>query len=290
MPHYEWCCESYVAKHPNPIGTVEFYGGQFFGQIPKISYEYFFNELYKAGYTIIIVPYQFTTNHYEVAISLLKKRDCIRKKCPELYGLPHIWVGHSLGCKLIALLEAHTTDDNIFAVPEKHQSLLGSEKISGIFNEPSLLIAPDFADNSDLIPIGFIGDLMDKLGVGVEPSRDEVRTKIQKSHLFNLTGIISFASDNVAGHVGGSLTTDVPWLLQTLADRKTLLKQEIPGDHLTPTGNDVFGYIVGTEMVYDFLILPDIQKPPRAVEPLAVSFIGQLINRLPASVRGAKAK
>lgn len=290
MPHYEWCCESYVAKHPNPIGTVEFYGGQFFGQIPKISYEYFFQQLYDAGYTLIIVPYQFTTNHYEVALSLLKKRDCVRQKCPELYNKPHIWVGHSLGCKLIAMLEAFTTDDNVFNVPKKYLSLLEGENINGILNEPSLLIAPDFADNEDLIPIPFIGDLMDDLGIGVKPKRSEIRKSIEESSMFNLTGIISFASDNTAGHVSSPLDKDVPWLLKTLADRKTLLKQEIPGDHLTPTGNEVFGYIVGTEMVFDFLILPEIQKPPREVEPLAVSFIGELANRLSVSLRGVKAK
>lgn len=287
MPNYDWCCESYVARHPKPIGSVEFYGGQVFGQIPRISYEYFFQQIYDAGYTLIIVPYQFSTNHYEVARSLLKKRDCVREKCPELYKLPHIWVGHSLGCKLIAMLEACTSDDNVFNPPKKFKAI-EDENMTGILNEPALLIAPVFADNDDLIPISFIGDLMDKLGIGIEPSRAEVRNLVEQSHLFNLTGIISFASDETAGHESSSpADKDVPWLIETLSKpgRQKLLHEEIPGGHLTPTGNEVFGYIVATEIFAGFAIVPQIEKPPRALEPLALSFIDQLIVRLAKAKR-----
>ncbi|NTW49440.1 MAG: DUF1350 family protein [Chlorobiales bacterium] len=288
MPHYQSICDSKVALHPNPIGVVEFYGGQFFGQLPVGSYEYLLQCLYDAGYTLIVVPYQFSTDHWEVARSLLRKRDCVRQKFPELKDVPHFWVGHSLGCKLIALLEASTTSDNKFQPPQIHR-LSEDAGLTGILDQPSLLLAPTLPDNDDLIPVGFIGDIMDKLNIGIKPTRPETRALIEKSGMFNLTGIISFASDDTAGHVGSPEDKDVPWLIKHFSepDHK-LVQKQLPGGHLTPTGNEVLGYVISTEIVAGFLILPDIEKPPRELEPLAISLLEKLINRLPESKRAKR--
>ena len=98
---------SWVAIHSQPIGVVEFIGGALFGSVPIISYDYFLRSLYEAGYTVITLPFRFGLDHESVAESLLSERDEVLQQIDDYHGgLPRFWVGHSLSCKYIFLLEA----------------------------------------------------------------------------------------------------------------------------------------------------------------------------------------
>ncbi|MCF4970139.1 DUF1350 family protein [Nostoc sp. CMAA1605] len=121
---------SWVALHPQPKGVIQFIGGAFFGTFfPMFFYRYLLESLFKNGYTIILLPFNFTFNHYVEAGFLIKEQYEI---IPELVRMAQLanydykiylkdtnfsWIGHSIGCKYIALLEGFT------ALPEDHKEL-----------------------------------------------------------------------------------------------------------------------------------------------------------------------
>jgi hypothetical protein len=109
---------SWVALHPQPIGVVQFIGGALFGTIgTTFFYQNLLKFVYNRGYTIILLPFKFTFNHYQEAGFLISEQYEI---LPELVRLSVLnrydytayldnenfyWLGHSIGCKYIALLE-----------------------------------------------------------------------------------------------------------------------------------------------------------------------------------------
>ncbi|MBD2498458.1 DUF1350 family protein [Nostoc sp. FACHB-280] len=110
---------SWVALHPQPKGVIQFIGGAFFGTFgPMFFYRYLLECLYQQGYTIILLPFNFTFDHYREAGFLIREQ---YKLIPELVRMAEVagydykiylddsnfsWIGHSIGCKYIALLEA----------------------------------------------------------------------------------------------------------------------------------------------------------------------------------------
>jgi hypothetical protein len=274
-PHYERISRSLVARHLDrkPIGVVEFYGGQFFGQLPATTYSYFLGELFQAGYTIIAVPYDFSFDHIKVAKGLLLERDSVRAQLPELDGVPHFWVGHSLGCKLIALLEAYTdAASGLFLPPNQ----VRATALRGIYDEPSLLMAPNIGDTAAALPLPVLPQILDALGLGVRPSRADTQRLIVNDDLFHLTALISFVRDDVAGNAAGSPEkSDVAWFIQTLHGRGELLHQELDGGHLVPVGIRLADVVL--EIDPQIGLLP--AEPPAALEQVAIELLAKLGGR-----------
>lgn len=257
---------SWVAIHSKPIGVVEFIGGALFGSVPIVSYDYFLRSLYEAGYTIIALPFRFGLNHTAVAESLLAERNEIIEKIgyyePSFQELPRFWVGHSLGCKYIILLEA-------------------AQKI---WDQPSLLIAPDISDTKEAVPVPLVPELLDKIGIGVEPTREESRKIIEQSNLFNLTALISFDKDQVAGTASEPVEkSDVALFIHELESKKNrkLLKKEISGKHEEIVGLRVRN-LDGSASFVDIDLTDEIFEnvKQRQLEPLAIEFLAKLADRI----------
>jgi Protein of unknown function (DUF1350) len=120
---------SWVAIHPQPIGVVQFIGGALFGTLGStFFYQNLLEFVYKCGYTIILLPFKFTFNHYQEAGFLIGEQYEI---LPELVRLSLLndydytayldnenfyWLGHSIGCKYITLLEGFS------ALPDSPQA------------------------------------------------------------------------------------------------------------------------------------------------------------------------
>jgi hypothetical protein len=281
---------SKVAFNKAGKGVVQFYGGQFFGNFPLSSYEYFFSQIYEAGYTLIVTPFQFGTNHLKIAAQLLHERDTIRDILPQLHGLTHFWLGHSLGCKFITLLEAWTDKKTNRFSPDLEISgaaelMQHYPNLKGILDEPSVLIAPVFADDSDLVPFKPLTYLIEALGLGIVPTREYVRDLVSKDDLFNECAVVTFESDGISGNAAADpKTKDSPWLIDTLThNRKTFLTQQLSGGHLTPTGDKVGDVVIGMTLLANVLPLPSIQVPPRQLEPVIVELLNQLGKREAAS-------
>jgi hypothetical protein len=259
---------SWVAVHPEPKGVVEFLGGALFGSFPNISYSHFLHSLYEAGYTVITLPFRFGLDHAAIAESLLSERDHVLQQLGESHqGVPRFWVGHSLGCKYIILLEAYQK----------------------IWNQPSLLIAPDISNTYDAVPIPPVAAFLDAIGQGVNPNRDETQAllKEKKNSLFNLTALISFEGDEVAGNQAGSPDkSDVALFIQELDGKsgRQLFKQEISGKNIKHT--EIVGIRTykpdGTFSFVDLDVTDAVFEDPqkRQLEPLAINFLGKLKARL----------
>jgi len=109
---------SWVALHPHPKGVVQFVGGAFFGTFgPMLFYRHLLSFFYEKSFSIVILPFSFSFNHYREAFFLVREQ---YRLLPELVALAiamgndpavylkadnYFWVGHSIGCKYIALLE-----------------------------------------------------------------------------------------------------------------------------------------------------------------------------------------
>ncbi|MCG8352494.1 MAG: DUF1350 family protein [Chloroflexales bacterium] len=279
MPlRYTLISQSWVAQHPQPIGVVEFYGGEFFGLLPTTSYDFLLQSLFAAGYTIIAVPIQLGFDHYRIAYTLVEERDRVRDALPNLTGVPHFWVGHSVGCKFIALLEAFTDPaTNTLILPSTSAAATLATR-RGILDEPSLLMAPSIADTEHAVRVPILPQILDKLGLGVEPTKQQTQALIEQRDLFNLTALISFRDDTVAGNQSGSPEeSDVAWFLEALraGQNNILLHEEIEGDHLAPLGVQV------GDSVYLFSMRTLLRREPvpRPLELLIIRFLAELDQR-----------
>lgn len=284
--HYRLISKSWVAEHPDPVGVIEFYGGEGFGVCPQQTYEYFLQRMFDARYTIIAVPFQIGLNHEKIAQDLLIERDIVRERL-NLEHYPHFWVGHSIGCKIIFLLEAGTEPH-----PEGRwipTSTAGLRRLSlrGIYNEPSLLLAPANPDTSDSVRVPLLPDILDDLGLGVRPSPAATRQLILDNlePLFNLMAVISFSEDEVAGNL--SLPdSNVAWLVRVLKEHHpdTFLQTELEGGHLEPNGIQISSSSILVPRIAGPLIVPIIRPTSRPLEPDAVNFLQQLDERRKRSI------
>lgn len=293
---------SWVALHPQPKGIIQFIGGTFFGSFPTLFYRHFLNQLFEAGYTIVALPFRFTFRHWSVSLSLLDEQSRLQPEMialaersgyeSEVYRHPenYTWVGHSLGCKYIALLELLSGDRwqaNLQACASSQQSQQQMQQIcdrlgnrSAIRNQRSLLLAPDISDTESAIPIKPLAHLLERLGLGVLPDRTQTLCLIERSRLFNLTAMISFDRDTVAGSVQDpdEAKSDVLWLNNHL---EHLIQTELAGKHLEPIGVRVGNWIVDLNPLDKFI------EPlwRRDLEPVALDFLKDLQQRV-AKLKG----
>jgi len=262
--------KSWVAVHPNPKGIIQFVGSFFiFGYLPTIFYNSLFRSLYNKRYTIIAYPSSVfppliwelkLVDHWKGAIQILKEEYSLKYELIEYilkYGnqdsidvyLNHsnyFWLGHSLGCKYISLLEILSDDfQNInnnlmqcnltkekleiikkdISVLESQREnndknirlLLKKQKISKnistkkyIIDQPSIFLAPEI-----------YGTVEKKNGqpksaipfFEVFPSGTETVCLIDKNqNFFNLTALIAFSNDKIS-------KDDVKELETTLSSR-----------------------------------------------------------------------
>lgn len=291
---------SWVAIHPEPKGVIQFIGGAFFGTFPTVFYRYFLQTLFDEGYTIIALPFRFSFRHWSIAIDLLKEQEVLRKELAIITGnsdyqekTNYFWLGHSLGCKYIALLE--------FLSGEQWQQIMTScveqkayqqvEAIinnadletASIFGQPSLLIAPDISDTDSAIPVPALARFLDRIGLGVLPTRKQTQCFIEASRLFNLTALISFKKDTLAGsqtdqfkNLQAQEKSDVLWLIKQLKTRKfPILHEELEGKHLEPLGVKFGKYIVDLNPFDKFIEL----LSRRRLEGVAIQFLDELRQR-----------
>nr|WP_290220874.1 DUF1350 family protein [Trichocoleus desertorum] len=295
---------SWVALHPEPKGVVQFIGGAFFGTFPTVFYRYFLRKVFEQGYTIVALPFRFSFRHWAIAASLFAEQSRLRTELTALAqrsGYQHqiyqddscyFWVGHSLGCKYVALLEFLSGDrwqeivQQCVSAQEAKRierviaEIVPSEKLS-IKGQPSLLLAPDISNTESAIPIRAVARWLDKLKLGVLPTREQTQCCVASSSLFNLTALVSFEKDTVAGNLGDKdrseeiqKNSDVLWFFQQLQNRQaSLLCQELPGKHLEPVGVQVGPYVV------------DLNPSDKFIEPIAQRWLERVATEFLSKLR-----
>lgn len=241
---------SWAAIHPQPQGVIFFIGGAFFGTFPTVFYRHLLRSLYQEGYTLVALPFRFSFRHWSVAVSLANGKTQIRRELTELakqqgysYSLysedpnspafNYLWLGHSLGCKYIALLELLTDRAkqdvavlNGCIEPDQSEHLadaLGdvSLKQISLLNQPSILLDPVVSDLDSAVPIKSLRALVERF-IRVEPSIDQTYCLINRSQLFALTSVIAFTSQLAR---------------ETVSTLEELLKLQLSSFKTLPLGN-----------------------------------------------------
>lgn len=278
---------SWVALHPEPKGIIQFIGGAFFGTFPTVFYRHLLQELYREGYTLVALPFRFSLSHWQIAYSLLEEQHQLRRILPDfaerlgyepfLYRevSSYHWLGHSLGCKYIALLELLSGNEDAVEAALPADLVDTYHSSPGIWNQGSVLLAPDISDLESAIPIRSIVALLNRLHISVRPNRQQTLDLIRQSALFNITAMMSFDRDTVAGSLGDSDAgvSDVLWLCEYLKIKSAPI-QELSGKHLEPIGWRIGDYIV------DFNPLDKFAKTLRnwQVVTVATGFLKKLID------------
>ncbi len=274
---------SWVAIHPEPKGVVQFIGGAFFGTFPTLFYRYFLQTLFEEGYTIIALPFRFSFRHWSTAVDLLKEQEVLQGELTEraarlgyenqIYQekTSYFWLGHSLGCKYIALLEFLSGPKwqqiaELCVEPSAYrqaEAILARANLkdASILGQPSLLVAPDISDTESAIPLRRVARLLDRVGLGVKPTRAQTKCFVERSGLFNLTALISFDKDALAGSETDEFesqtiqeNSDVLLLLKQLKQRRfPVLSEELKGKHLEPVGVRVGEFVVDLNPLDKFI-------------------------------------
>ena len=267
--HFQPCSHSWVAIHPQPVGVVQFMGGAFFGTYPTLFYRQLLRQFYEAGYTVVALPFRFTLDHWGIALTLLQEHYALRPFIIEaaqqqgystdvyLDAANYCWLGHSLGCKYIALLELLSNPQEIFTAYSEgigiearqwtgisrsrlalthtlRQIEADIHKLTGqsinyaqpsIWNEASLLLAPTITDLNGAVPIKLLEQPLSRV-LKVAPTVEQTHTLIRRSKLFNLTHIIQFSEDAIAQLTCNRLIQQQPRITHSL----------LSGNHLSPLG------------------------------------------------------
>ncbi len=275
--------KSWVAINPNPKGIIQFIGSFVFGSFPLNSYKYLFQNLFEQGYTIFVFRFPFSPlefNHWRVATNLLKEEYALRVEIIkfltqngkisdrnlEIYlkDSNYYWLGHSLGCKYITLLEILSNDPSQRKLilqnslgDRYNDQLISSinsvdisrekaeQEISELLNkavnfnqffiknQPSILLAPEISNTVTVHGVTFpTTNPFSNFELLVSPNARETKSMIaQSKNLFNLTGIISFTQDCIA-------RDDVNFLTQHTILRPFCppLYKELFGWHFEPNG------------------------------------------------------
>jgi hypothetical protein len=238
---------STVLHVPQPKGVIQFIGGFLFGSFPQQAYGPLLALLQAQGFSLVVYRFPlnpFQLNHWEVAIGLYKEQIRVREMMRRSMGdVPCFsWLGHSLGCKFIILLEVLSHE------PQRRQELLtkvlGSSAASKLINQidsigeetsfirdqPSLFLAPEISNTVRLLRSGW------RLrSPGSRPNQKQTEHLIKGSpELFNLFGVVRFKWDAIA-------EDDVDFLIGEMSQRhaKPPLVTELDGMHLAPLGLQV---------------------------------------------------
>ncbi len=259
---------SWVALHPQPQGVIQFIGGAFFGTYPTLFYRRLLKPLFEAGYTIVALPFRFTFDHWSIALSLLAEHYCMRQAIIEaalrqpgyrvdayLDAASYSWVGHSLGCKYVVLLELlscpeetltmyfdgmgvarkqwnmivkslHILTDSLRQLEGNIHHMTGQSVNYGlpsIYNEASLLLAPAITDLAGAIPLKPLEKLFSNV-LTVYPTVEQTHALIARSRLFNLTHLFEFEDDEIAR----------PTCQRLRKEQSNLTASVLPGTHLAP--------------------------------------------------------
>lgn len=274
--HFIPILSNWVAIHPEPKGVVYFVGGAVFGTFPTVFYRYILQQIYQAGYTVVALPFRFTFDHWSVALSLAQDAEQVREaifeeaqrlgytKNLDLYTNPekfnqrnYFWIGHSLGCKYIALLEllGIVRNENMPSPHMQRMSINGSdplttclkqhpeqvEKIENLLTglnpdyislkdqSSILLMAPIITGIEGAIPIPGIAKFVKRF-LDAHPSQAETECLIEKQGLFHYTALIGFADDEIQ-----EKAKTLPFLRKALPQEPfSPLDQTLPGGHLAP--------------------------------------------------------
>lgn len=202
-----------IPRHPKAI--VHFLGGAFVATAPHVTYRMLLEHLGRQGYAVVATPFVNTLDHIAIAksvlysfercLEILQAKSVLRGRYLPIYG-----VGHSMGCKLHLLIG----------------SLFSAERAGNI------LISFNNYAARDAIPLVEQFNLTSSLNVEFTPSPRKTNAIVAQRYQVRRNLLIKFTNDTIDQT---DALTDL--LHRRFPDMVTALR--LPGNHLTPLGQDV---------------------------------------------------
>jgi hypothetical protein len=197
------------------LGIIHFLGGAFVATAPQLSYRTFLEQIAQEGYVIVATPFLNTFDHFTIAREVLNRFETIlerlnRNNILSRSYLPIYGIGHSMGCKL------HIIIGSLFEVKRAGNILIS-------FNNYPAKKAIPFGDKIQIAPA---------FDVEFSPSPEETNQLVADSYLVSRNLLIRFSNDTIDQTI-----TLNPVLQQRFT--KTTAVKTLPGNHLTPLGQEI---------------------------------------------------
>lgn len=211
-----------VLLPPRPRAIIHFLGGAFLAAAPNVTYRLLLEALANQGYVIIATPFVNTFDHRAIAAEVLRRFErCLvvlldnqlRGRYLPLYGL-----GHSMGCKVHLLIGSD------YEVERAGNILLA-------FNNFEAKRSIPFLDRVIETVQPLVGPTVN-LDVEFTPSPGELLALVRDRYCVRRNLLVKFRTDEL------DQTRSLAPVLETKFAGMVSV-QRLPGNHLTPLGQDV---------------------------------------------------
>ena len=101
--HWRQLGRVWTALPPQPVGVVQFIGGNGLAVQPQWSYQRLLRAFEAQGWGVLAWSYSPSLDHQQQADQAFADLERVLRREPNLTGRPLLRVGHSLGCKLLLL-------------------------------------------------------------------------------------------------------------------------------------------------------------------------------------------
>lgn len=203
---------NWVLLPPRPVAIIHFLGGAFVATAPQTTYRRLLEFLGRQGYAIIATPFLNTLDHGAIAkaahlsleqtLSQLHSQRRLKRFLP-IYGL-----GHSMGCKL------HLLIGSLFEVNRAGNMLLAFNNFSA---RQAIPLMESFAFATAL---------------EFTPTPEQTNRLVLERYQVRRNLLVKFTQDEI------DQTSELNALLQQRFSGMVSL-QQLPGNHLTPLGQDL---------------------------------------------------
>lgn len=203
---------NWVLLPPRPVAIIHFLGGAFVATAPQTTYRRLLEFLGRQGYAIIATPFLNTLDHGAIAkaahlsleqtLSQLHSQRRLKRFLP-IYGL-----GHSMGCKL------HLLIGSLFEVNRAGNMLLAFNNFSA---RQAIPLMESFAFATAL---------------EFTPTPEQTNRLVLERYQVRRNLLVKFTQDEI------DQTSELNALLQQRFSGMVSL-QRLPGNHLTPLGQDL---------------------------------------------------
>ncbi|MFQ4145769.1 DUF1350 family protein [Chlorogloeopsis sp. ULAP02] len=210
---------NWVLLPQKPIGIIHFLGGAFVATAPHITYRLLLENTAEKGFVVIATPFVNTLDHAAIAKQVLLnfERVLVRLEDRGLLSkgyLPIYGIGHSMGCKL------HLLIGSLFPVERAGNILISYNNYAARDAIPLVeQLNSNFQFNANF-------------AVEFTPSPLETTKLVQERYNIRRNLLIKFTND----------TIDQSAALTELLEQRfpgMVTAQTLPGNHLTPLGQDV---------------------------------------------------
>ncbi len=231
-----------------PRAIIHFLGGAFIAAAPNITYRWLLEELAYQDYLIIATPFVNTFDHWTIARDVLRRfeRCLVSLEERELRGLslPIYGLGHSMGCKVHLLMgSAYDLDraGNVLmafnnfeakrSIPFLDKAIDGVKTVMGPTNNLNSL-GNSLSSGLRNLGINMPIDLPSNLEVEFTPAPDETLRLIERDYCVDRNLLVKFRNDDLDQTRALAMALDLRFPGGTTIQR-------LPGNHLTPLGQDV---------------------------------------------------